>query len=130
MDINIFDPDYVKNQQTASLQRMAAEQNALRVQQYKQASADWITTNIRNRDIGLPITALPTIPRKIVVTDAGEWTEAPFSELQPPALPLPVAAAGTPWKVGTTDESQHAQVLACLKLIYADLQAIKAKVGA
>ena len=90
MDLNIFDPQYVQKQQVASLQRMAAEQNALRVQLYQQASADWVTTNLRNRDLGLALSALPAAPKKILVGDDGEWREAAFDDLQPPTLPAPV----------------------------------------
>jgi len=93
IDTNIFDPAYVQKQQVASLQRMAAEQNALRLQLYQQASADWITANLRNRELSLPISPVPPIPKKIVVSDSGDWTEIPFDGLQTPVLPAPVPVA-------------------------------------
>jgi hypothetical protein len=68
-DINIFDPDYVQKQQLANLRRQADAQNAQREQQYKQASADWRTTNARNQELGLGITPLPTKPLRIEVTN-------------------------------------------------------------
>jgi hypothetical protein len=93
LDTNIFDPDYVQKQQVASLQAMAAQQNAVRVQAYTGQCANWVTVNLRNRDLGVPLAAVPVVPKKIVVSDAGEWTELPFADLQPPVLPAPVAVA-------------------------------------
>jgi hypothetical protein len=91
MDLNVFDPKYVQSLQVASLQRMASEQNALRVQRFQQASADWITGNIRNRDMGLAPTEKPAIPKKIVVDpETGDWSDGAFDNLLQPELPAPV----------------------------------------
>jgi hypothetical protein len=130
-DTNIFDPDYVKKQQLASLQRMAAEQNSLRVQLYTQASADWIAANVINRDKGLPIAALPTVPKKITVSDAGEWTEAPFADLVAPVLPPVQKLPGDGHSIAASNPpaDRTDQVLACLRVLNAKLDALMAKAG-
>lgn len=127
MDLGIFDPQYVQKQQVASLQRMAAEQNALRVQLYQQASADWITANLRNRDLGLPLQPVPTAPKKITVDEQGNWTEGPFDSLQPPVLPAPV----TPLPSGSLRPSPSAlppdrldQIIAILAVLNSKLEAL------
>jgi hypothetical protein len=121
MDLDIFDPQYVQKQQVANLQRMAAEQNNLRVQRYKQASADWIAANLRNRDIGLPISELPTIPKKIVVSDEGEWTEVPFDDLQAPVLPAPVVVPSGSIRASLPAPDRLDQVLAALQYMNSKL---------
>jgi len=119
VDISIFDPDYVQKQQVASLQRMAAEQNALRVQRYQQASTDWITANLRNRDLGLPLSPLPVVPKKIVVSDSGDWSEVPFDGLDAPVLPAPVLASGSGSIRATTNvpPDRLDQVIAILSVL-------------
>jgi hypothetical protein len=129
VDLNIFDPQYVQKQQVASLQRMAAEQNALRVQLYQQASADWITTNLRNRDINQPISPAPSAPKKIVVGDAGDWQEMPFDNLQPPILPAPVAPlpSGSLRPAGLVPPDRTDQIIAILQVLNAKLDALLGK---
>jgi hypothetical protein len=128
METNIFDPEYVQKQQVASLQRMAAEQNALRVQLYRQASADWVTTNTHNRDLGLPITPLPVMPKKIVVSDAGDWSEVAFDDLYAPVLPAPVVApsSGSLRPAGMVPPDRLDQVLAALERLNQKLDAVLA----
>lgn len=128
-EINIFDPQYVQKQQAASLQRMAAEQNAARVQGYRSACDAWVATNTRNRDLGLPITPVPVIPRKIVVTDEGEWKEEAFTDLVTPVLPPPVVAQSSPLRAATLAKYRIDQLLAQNGAIYALLAKIAAKVG-
>jgi hypothetical protein len=124
MDINIFDPQYVQKQQVANLQRMAAEQNSMRVQRYKQASSDWVANNIHNRELGLPVTDLPIIPRKIVVTDDGEWKEVAFNDLQPPVLPAPVMAQSSPLRAAIPAVDRLDQVLAALQYMNSKLDTL------
>jgi hypothetical protein len=129
MEVNIFDPNYVQKQQVASLQNMAAQQNALRAQLYQQASADWVTTNVRNRDLGLAIAPLPTPPKKIVVTDDGQWTETPFDTLQPPVLP-PLAAqlpSGSLRPSGPIPPDRTDQLIGMLQVVNAKLDALLAR---
>jgi hypothetical protein len=115
MDTNIFDPNYVQQQQIASLQRLASEQNNFRVQRYKQQCADWIAANIINRDRNLPFTDLPPIPRKVVISDEGNWEESTFPDLLPPTLPTPVVVPSGSIKSPTPAPDRLDQVLAILK---------------
>jgi hypothetical protein len=126
VELNIFDPQYVQKQQVASLQRMAAEQNALRVQLYQQACTDWVATNLRNRDLSLPLSPAPAAPKKILVSEAGDWLEAAFDNLQAPALP----AAATPLPSGSLRATVNVpadrtdQVLAMLQAINSKIEAL------
>lgn len=131
MGTNIFDPDYVQKQQVLSLQRMAAEQNALRIQLYTQASGDWVLANTLNRDKGLPIAKLPAMPKKIVVGDDGQWTETAFLELVPPVLPpeVPPATTGSIRATGNVPPDRLDQVLSILRLFNDKLDAITRQVG-
>ena len=127
MESDIFDPNYVKKQQTASLRRMAAEQNALRVERFNQARADWIATNVHNRDLGLPITAVPIVPKRIVVDDEGEWTEVPFADLSAPVLPpaVPPQTGNPLTKLNPQAETdRHAQLLAVLTMLNSKLDTL------
>jgi hypothetical protein len=124
METDIFDPRYVQKQQVLSLQRMAAEQNNLRVQRYQQASADWITANMRNRDMGLPIGELPTIPKKIAVSDQGDWTEAAFDDLQAPVLPTPVVVPSGSLRAAVPAVDRLDQVLAALQYMNSKLDTL------
>jgi hypothetical protein len=126
MDSNIFDPQYVQKQQVASLQQMAAQQNALRVQLYQQASTDWVTTNLRNRDLNLPVTPPPTMPKKIVVSDAGDWLEVPFDNLQVPVLPAPTVGlpSGSLRPSGSVPPDRTDQILAALQLLNGKLDTL------
>jgi hypothetical protein len=121
MAIDIFDPQYVQKQQVLSLQRMAADQNTMRVQNYKQVAADWVAANIVNRDRGVPISALPTIPKKIVVDDAGNWFEVNFEDLSAPVLPPQVVAQSSPLRSATPAVDRLDQVLAALQYMNSKL---------
>jgi hypothetical protein len=128
LDISIFDPQYVQKQQTANLQAMAAQQNAQRLQTYTGQCATWVTNNLRNRDLGLPLTAVPTIPNQITVADDGTWTEAPFvPPLQPPVLPPPVAPLPDAGKIAATTNvppDRIDQVIAILQLFNTKLDTL------
>jgi hypothetical protein len=127
---DIFSPDYVQKQQVASLQRMAAEQNAARVQGYKLACDNWLQANSRNRDLGLPITPVPVIPKKITVGEDGEWFEAPFTDLAAPALPTPVIPPSSgSLRAAVPPVDRTDQLLAQNAVMYALLQRIAAKLG-
>ena len=129
MDLSIFDLDYVQKQQVASLQRTAAEQNAIRVQLFRQASSDWVTTNVRNRELGLPLTPATVPPKKIVVTDAGEWTEAPNTELQSPVLPAdPGPAKSSPLRATVNLPADRTdQIIQILQKLNGKLDSLLAK---
>lgn len=131
MDISVFDPDYVQKQQVASLRRQADTQNGLRLGLYQQASADWITSNMRNRDLGLAITPQPTPPKLIVVSDAGVWSEVEWSQLKAPELPAPVITQSTglrpdPSKV---PPDRIDQVIQGLGFIFAEVKSLESSVS-
>jgi hypothetical protein len=89
-----FDPDVVRKQGIAVLIKMAEQTNELRQQQYDGQCAQWITVNVRNRELGLPLTPLPIVPKLITVDTTGEWWETPQ------ALPAPVLPPETPPQTG------------------------------
>ena len=126
MDLSIFDPQYVRKQQTASLQRMGAEQNALRVQLYQQACTDWVATNLRNRDLGLPLSPAPAPPKKIVVSEAGDWLEAAFDDLQVPVLPAPVTLlpSGSLRAAVNVPPDRTDQILSILQVLNSKIEAL------
>ena len=123
MDTNVFDPDWVNQQRIASLRKQADDQNSLHLQQYNGAAADWVTNNLRNRDLGLPITAVPTPPAKIVVDDSGNDSRIDWPGLQPPILPPPVLNTGTGGIRATAGlpPDRIDQILAMLRAIGAKL---------
>lgn len=74
----------------------ADARNLAAVAAYKDKCANWIEVNVRNRELGLAITALPDVPKKEVIQDvAGEFetTYVEFGDLQPPVLPSEVVGA-------------------------------------
>lgn len=118
MELNIFDPQYVQKQQIASLQQMAANQNALRVQAFQTACANYLSTQGK--------APVPVIPKKITVDEAGNWTEATFPDLVVPALPDPSPSTGSlrP-SVPVVDRTD--QIIAILGVMNAKLDALAGK---
>jgi hypothetical protein len=130
MSPNPFDPNYVQRQQTVSLQAMAEQQNDIRLQAYQGQCSTWTAVNLLNRDRGLPIAPVPAMPRKIVVSDAGEWTEEMFPGLQPPVLPAPVIPPGDGHSLrASAGPDRLDQILAVLGVLNAKLDALAGKVG-
>ena len=95
MGLDIFSPIIVAANQLEALRKQAKLINEQRTKQYEQACKDWIETNVHNRDIGIAITPLPYIPKIVVVTDDGVWTEEVNTAADIPTLP-----AYVPPKVG------------------------------
>lgn len=82
-----FDPDYVKKAAIFKAQKDAEASNAVHVQSFKQAAADWLVNAGRARDLSLPIPPAPVPPKKIVISDGGESSLADFPDLSTPVLP-------------------------------------------
>jgi hypothetical protein len=89
MTSNPFDPEVVRKQQIANLIRMADQQNQINRERYEGQSKNWVEVNMRNRELGLPLSPLPIVPKLITVDANGEWWETPQS-LPMPTLPPPV----------------------------------------
>jgi hypothetical protein len=89
-----FDPEVVREQQIAALIEMAKQQNVINRQRYDGQSAEWIKVNIRNRELGLPLTPVPIVPKQITIDEKGEWWETPQS------LPAPILPPETPPQTG------------------------------
>lgn len=129
---------------------MAFDWNSLRKQQYERYLGEvaarniaaraaygdqcetWIEVNIHNREMGLPLSAVPAVPRKEVLSDTGAdfvTTWEAFPDLVAPVLP-PVVAGGsgslvTPGAPGDKLDT----VLFALGVIKNDIDAIKKELG-
>jgi hypothetical protein len=100
---------------------------------YKQGLANWILANVQNRDLGLPLSAPPTPPQRVVIYATGAGTQSQYSAPVDPSLPnavLPPAGAGAPSvPFATGAPSQDAAVMGALGQILQELADIKAAVA-
>jgi hypothetical protein len=109
-----------------AMRRNEAERRA-----YLNSCANCIEVNVRNREMGLPITSLPEIPQREIVTDDGTnfgTVYEPFGDLLPPKLP-PVVAGGSGSLVTPGAVDPQKQILAALWDLKQDLVAIKMVLG-
>jgi len=83
-----FDPAEVQANWIKTLRASADARNKASLAAYEAKCANWIEVNVRNRDLGVSLTAVPPIPSCEVVDDFGETTFQPFNPpLLPPSLP-------------------------------------------
>lgn len=128
---NIFSPNYIQQQNVESLRRQAKDQNNMRLALYQSASVDWITNNLRNRDMGLTITDKPTKPKRIEVSDAGVWSEGEWVGLTEPELPAPVLTRSESLRPDPSKvpPDRIDQVIQGLGLLYTEIKSIQASLA-
>ena len=119
-------------------QRNADARYADALLRYEQARTDWVSGNLQNRALGLPLTPIPTPPKHIIFTIDGitlKQEEVLDPNLKPPVLPPPTPVQpSVPFKTdapATTDQIL-AMLAGCLQMLgemKADVEAIKAKLA-
>lgn len=125
-----FNPFFdFETQRIATLKAMAEKQNTERRAAYEDKCKQWVIVNTHNRDLGLPFSAVPEIPKEAFVDDKGNWTEKPFADLKAPVLPEPVPVpppTGLP-NIGGPDRLDL--VVFMLTKLAADVAKIASKLG-
>lgn len=119
----MFDWQTLRKEIYQKMLAAAADRNLAAVAAYKDKCANWIEVNVRNREMGLAITPVPTVPKKEVIQDTGSefvTVYEEFTDLQPPVLPAPVVGVKSEFKAG----NPNAEVLFALGVIKQDLDKI------
>lgn len=133
--LNIFDPNYVKQQTIAFNQQQVVTKNDANLAAYTAKAHDMLLNNIQLQASGRPLLTLEPPPFKLAVDSNGNVVTTSDYVTTPISVVPPTVGVASTQTVKQTDPSQIPpdrldQVIAALQIIYQELVAIRTKVGA
>ena len=133
LDINPFDPEYQTKLLRAANQAQADQANARAVQVYQNSAAN---AKAQNNAAGKVIATLPPPPHKKILDSLGNIIDSTELVCEPISVApdAPTAPPSSPTGVFPNSSAPFAtqqldQILAMLRVLKSDLDAIKAKLG-